>query len=185
MDDSRIIELYWLRSEEAIAETDLKYGRLCRYIAKNILANHEDSEECVNDTYLGAWNAVPPQKPHVFSAFLGRITRNLALKKHEYLSAAKRKPDAVCSLSELEECVSSRETVESELENRRIEKAISTFLWKQSEESRNIFTWRYWFFDSIDGICEQCGYSRSKVTSMLFRTRQKLRAYLESEGIDI
>ena len=92
MDDFEIIGLYWTRSESAIAETDRKYGKLCRYIAMNILANREDSEECVNDTYLGAWNAIPPQKPARLSAFLGKITRNLALKKYEYLYAAKRNP---------------------------------------------------------------------------------------------
>jgi len=185
MDDSEIIELYFKRSETAIAETDLKYGRLCRYISANILHSLEDSEECVNDTYLGAWNTVPPQRPNKFSAFIGRITRNLALKKYEYISAAKRNPEVLSSLAELDECVSGQECVESELENRRVEKAISAFLWQQDVEKRTVFIRRYWYFESINGISKRCGFSQSKVTSMLYHTRQKLRDYLESEGIEI
>ena len=185
MEDAKIIELYWARSEEAISETDSKYGKLCRYIAMNILANSEDSEECVNDTYLGAWNAIPSQRPGRFSAFIGKTTRNLALKKYEYLSAAKRNPEAVCSLSELQDCVSGKDYIESELENRRIEKAISDFLWQQDEEKRTAFIRRYWYFEPIGSICARSGWSRSKLTSMLYHIRQKLKAYLESEGIEL
>lgn len=185
MEDSSIIQLYWERSEQAILETDSKYGRLCRYVAMNILQNQEDGEECVNDAYLGLWNAMPPQRPSRFSVFVSRVTRNLALKKYEYLSAAKRNPEAVCSLSELEDCVSGRDSVEDELENRRVEQAISDFLWRQEEEKRVIFLRRYWYFESIDDICRRSGYSRSKVTSMLHQTRKKLRTYLEKEGIEV
>jgi len=185
MEDSKIIELYWARSEEAIRETAAKYGKLCRYIARNILANAQDGEECVNDTYLGAWNSIPPQKPNKFSAFISRITRNLALKKYEHISAAKRNPEAVISLTELEDCVSGQDCVENELENRRIEKAISDFLWQLDIEKRTVFIRRYWYFEPIDSICKRCGSSHSKVTSMLYYTRQKLREYLESEDIII
>ena len=185
MDDLKIVELYLSRSEEAIAETDLKYGKLCRYVAMNILHNNEDSEECVNDTYLGAWNAIPPQKPNKFSAFISRITRNLALKKYEYISADKRNPEVLISLTELEECVSGQDYVEAELENKRIEKAISDFLWQQDIEKRTVFIRRYWYFEPIDSICKRCGFSQSKATSMLYHTRQKLRQHLESEGIEI
>ena len=128
MEDRQIIELYWKRAEDAIRETDVKYGRLCHYIAQNILASPEDSEECVNDTWLGLWNAIPPQRPSRLSAFVGRITRNLALKRFDYLTAAKRSPEAICSLEELGDCVSGRASVEDELENRRMEEAIDTFL---------------------------------------------------------
>lgn len=185
MDDADILKLYLERSEAAIAETDAKYGRLCHYVAMNILANRQDSEECVNDTYLSAWNLIPPQKPGRFQVFLSRITRNLALKKYEFLSAAKRNPQAVCSLSELDDCVSGAESVENELENRRIEQAVSAFLWQQKEDQRTVFIRRYWYFEPIDVICRQTGFSRSKVTSMLYHTRQKLRSYLESEGIEL
>lgn len=185
MEDYEIIELYFDRSEEAIVQTAVKYGKLCRYVTVNILSSREDCEECVNDTYLGAWNAIPPQKPSRFSSFIGKIARNLALKRYEYVSAEKRNPEAVCSLDELSECVSGRDYVESELENRRIEEAISDFLWKQKEEVRVIFIRRYWYFEPIDSISRRSGYSRSKVTSILFRTRQRLREHLEREGIEI
>lgn len=185
MEDEKIIGLYWDRNEDAIVETSSKYDKLCFLIANNILANHEDSEECVNDTYLGLWNAIPKQRPSRFSVFVSRITRNLALKKFEYLSAAKRNPEAVCSFEELGECVSGKEYVENELENRRIEQAINAFLWQQGEEKRNIFIRRYWYFESIENICKRTGYSQSKIKSMLFNMRQKLRDYLESEGIEL
>lgn len=185
MDDSRIIELYIARSENAITQTHLKYGKLCYYVAKNILANAEDSEECINDTYLAAWNAIPPQKPGRFSAFISRISRNLALKKHEYASAAKRNPETVLSLSELEDCVSGNGCIENELDSRRLEQAISNFLWRQDEVKRNVFIRRYWYFDTIDSIGARCGFSSSKVASMLYHTRQKLKIHLESEGIEL
>jgi protein-tyrosine phosphatase len=124
MEDERIIALYWARDEDAIAETSSKYGKLCHLVAANILSSREDSEECVNDTYLGLWNAIPAQRPSRFSVFASRITRNLALKRFEYLSAAKRNPETVCSLEELGDCVSGKETIESELENRRLEQTI-------------------------------------------------------------
>lgn len=119
MDDKKIIALYWARDENAIRETSSKYGRLCTYIANNILANHEDSEECVNDTYLAVWNAIPKQRPDKFSAFIAKITRNLALKKYEYMSAAKRNSSVVTSLEELGDCVSGTNSTESEIERDR------------------------------------------------------------------
>lgn len=185
MEDKQIIELYWARAEDAIQETSAKYGRLCRYIAQNILVSPEDSEECVNDTWLGLWNAIPPQRPSRFSAFIGRVVRNLALKRFDYLTAAKRNAEAVYSLEELGDCVSGRTSVEDEVENRRIEKTVDRFLWSLDEKRRNIFIRRYWYFDSIESICRRTGYSQSKVKSMLCRTRQKLRDYLESEGIEL
>lgn len=185
MDDIRIVELYWERKEEAIKETSLKYGGLCTHIARNILSSYEDSEECVNDTYFAVWNAIPNERPNRFSAFVSRITRNLALKKYEYISAAKRNPTAITSLEELGDCVSGRESLESEVESRRIENTIDKFLWRQGEEKRNIFIRRYWYFDSIESICGSTGFTQSKVKSMLYEMRQKLRKYLESEGIEV
>lgn len=185
MDDNRIIELYWERKEEAIKETSLKYGGLCTYIAKNILSSYEDSEECVNDTYFAVWNAIPNERPNRFSAFVSRITRNLALKKYDYISAAKRNPAAITSLEELGDCVSGTESVESEIEKRHIENTIDKFLWRQGEEKRNIFIKRYWYFDSIESICENTGFTQSKVKSMLYEMRKKLRKCLESEGIEV
>ncbi len=185
MEDNRLIDLYWKRDEDAIHETSIKYGNLCSYIAKNILKNHEDCEECVNDTYFAVWNAIPPQRPNRFSAFISRITRNLALKKWEYLSAAKRNPSALLSLDELGDCVSGTFSVESEMESKHIESAIDTFLWEQGIEKRNIFIRRYWYFDSMEAICQKTGFSQSKVKSILYELRLKLRKYLESEGIEL
>lgn len=185
MDDNKIVELYWERREEAIKETALKYGRLCTHIAKNILLSCEDSEECVNDTYFAVWNAIPNERPNRFSAFISRITRNLALKKYEYISAAKRNPIAITSLEELGDCVSGTESPESGIESRRIEITIDKFLWRQSEEKRTVFIRRYWYFDSIENICENTGFTQSKVKSMLYEMRRKLRKYLESEDIEV
>lgn len=185
MDAKALIDLYWAREEAAITETASKYGKLCAYIAHNILHDPQDCEECVNDTYFSVWNAIPTQRPTRFSAFIGRITRNLALKRWEYLSAAKRNAAAIMSLDELGDCVSGVPGVESELENRRIEHAIEAFLWAQDAEKRNIFIRRYWYFDSIQTICNQTGFGESRVKSILSRMRQRLREYLESEGIEL
>lgn len=185
MEDEKIIQLYWNRNHDAITETASKYGKLCFRIAHNILGNYEDSEECVNDTYLGVWNAIPRKWPTRFSAFISKITRNLALKKFAYISAEKRNPQMVCSFEELSDCVSGKEYVETELENRRIERAVNAFLWHQPKEKRSVFILRYWYFDSLDEICRRTGYSQSKVKSMLFHMRKKLREYLEKEGIEV
>ena len=185
MEDTAIVDLYWQRSDRAISETDRKYGRYCHSIAFNFVRNNEDAEECVNDTYFALWNALPSQKPSIFSAFIGRITRNLALKKYEYISASKRNPAVVTSFEELSDCVSGTDNVESEVESRQIENMISTFLWRQGEEKRNVFIRRYWYFDSIETICSSTGFSQSKVKSMLYEMRRKLRANLEREGIEL
>ena len=185
MEDKALIALYWAREEGAIRETAAKYGRLCSHVAGSILKSPEDCEECVNDTYLAVWNAIPTQRPDHFPVFIGRITRNLALKRWEYLSAAKRNPSAVVSLEELGECVSGAASAESEAENRRIEEAIAAFLWAQEEEKRVVFLRRYWYFDPIETICQRTGLREGKVKSMLFAMRRKLREHLEREGIDI
>ena len=185
VDDKKIIELYWERKEIAITETSLKYGKLCTHVARNILSSYEDSEECVNDTYFAVWNAIPDKRPEIFSAFVSRITRNLALKKYEYNSAAKRNPSAAISFEELNECVSGTECVETEMECRRIEKLIDKFLWQQGEKKRNIFIRRYWYLDSIEYISGKTGFSQSKLKSMLYELRRKLKLYLEREGIEV
>lgn len=139
----------------------------------------------MNDTYFAVWNAIPNKRPDRFSAFISKITRNLALKKFEYISAAKRNPAAVTSLEELGDCVSGTEGLESEVESRRVENAIDKFLWGQGEEKRNVFIRRYWYFDSVENICESTGFTQSKVKSMLYEMRRRLRKYLESEGIEV
>ncbi len=185
MEDEEIIGLYWQRSEDAIYETSAKYGRLCHSIARNVLASREDCEECVNDAYFAVWNAIPEQRPARFAAFLARITRNQALKRYEYLSAEKRNPVATVSLEELSDCVSGRESPEDAVEFRRAEEAIGRFLRAQEEYKRVVFLRRYWYFDSIQRISDSTGFSQSKVKSILHQMRRKLRAYLESEGIEV
>ncbi len=185
MDDEAIVSLYWARDESAITETSSKYGGLCNHIANNILASREDREECINDTYLAIWNAIPDKHPNRFSVFISRIVRNLALKKYEYISAAKRNPSAVTSFEELGDCVSGTASVESEIERKHIEATINKFLWRQADEKRNIFIRRYWYLDSIETICRCTGFSQSKVKSMLYEMRRKLKRYLENEGIEV
>lgn len=185
MNDSEIIALYWRRSETALEQTEKKYGKLCRHIAMNILQNAQDADECVNDTYLGAWNAMPPQKPAVLSAYLCKITRNCALKKYYYNISAKRNVQMSVSLSELEDCMVSTTKATDHCEMEELVKAINAFLRTQNYESRTVFMRKYWFFDSISSIAKRFSISESKVKSILFRTRGKLKDYLAKEGINI
>jgi len=185
MDDNQIVDLYIRRSESAIAETNIKYGTLCRQLAMNILSCREDTEECVNDTYLGTWNAIPPQMPASLRAFVCGITRNLALKKYAYSTAEKRNSKAAISLTELEECVSGCGTPEEALDNAEIAKLISGFLRTLDRENRIMFLRRYWYFDPVTDIAAYFGVSAGMVSNTLFRTRKKLRAYLLKEGIDL
>lgn len=184
IEDSRIIELYSERDEAAIKETELKYGRLCRSVAYNILGNAEDAEECVNDTLLSVWNKIPTTKPENLKAFVCRIARNTALKKLEYNTAEKRSSNAAVSLTELEEIVpDNRFPPDKAPED--VSKLISDFLRRQKPEIRKVFIRRYWYFDSVSDIAARFSYSESKVKSMLFHTRSKLKKFLTKEGIDI
>lgn len=185
MNDSEIIALYWQRSETALEATEKKYGKLCRHIAMNILQNSEDAEECVNDTYLGAWNAIPPQKPAVLSAYLCRIARNCALKKYHYNNSKKRNAQVEISLTELENCLAQTTESAYACETEIAAKAISKFLRTLNYENRNVFMRRYWFFDSVSDIADRFSISESKVKSILFRTRGKLKKFLMKEGIEI
>ncbi|MBR4290403.1 MAG: sigma-70 family RNA polymerase sigma factor [Oscillospiraceae bacterium] len=186
MDEKEIIDLYWLRSERAIEETAHKYGRFCYSIAYNILFNQEDSEECVNDTYLHAWNAIPPRRPNKLSAFVGKITRNLALKQYEKYTAAKRGGgQAPLALEELSECISSPDCVERCLDERMLVEALNRFLKGLPIEPRRIFLHRYWKLDSVSEIAREFGFSESKVKMSLMRTRGKLKNFLEQEGIEL
>lgn len=184
MDDIAIIDLYFERNELAICETDSKYGKLCFTIANNILSNHEDSEECVNDTYINTWNSIPPTRPCNFRAFLCRITRNLSIKRLRHSLTAKRNKNLVVSLSELSD--NDPETSYTpEHEYEFIGKLISDFLRNESEDVRNIFIRKYYFMDSVDDIAKKYGFSLSKIKSALFHCRNKLKAYLKEEGVDI
>ena len=184
MDDKQIIDLYWARSESAIAETDKKYGKLCHRIAFNILADPRDSEECVSDTYLKAWSVIPPKRPVKLSAFLGKITRNLALNRYEKDTAEKRGGGEVSvALDELAECIPDPNSVEGMVDNRILTDKLNVFLEGLAPEARKIFMRRYWEVCSVRQIAEIYGISESKVKVSLFRTRGKLRTFLEQEGI--
>lgn len=186
MDDTMILDLFWARSESAISETDAKYGKYCNTIAMNILRNTEDARECVNDTYLNTWNAMPPERPSILSSFLGKITRNLSLNKYKEQRRKRRGGGEVALiLDELEDCVPSTGSVEAEVESNTGIKAINTFLLSIESGDRIVFVRRYWYADSIVSIASRFQLSESKVKSMLFRTRNKLRIYLEKEGIPI
>ena len=185
MEDEKIIELYWQRNETAIQESQVKYGGLCSSVAANILADRQDCEECLNDTWLGAWNAIPPAKPGRLGAFLAKITRNLALKKFGYLNADKRSSFAADSIEEPSDCVSGNISAETEAERLMIEQVINAFLGSLTPEKRRLFVWRYWYFYSVEDISRRTGYSKSKVKSMLFRLRRELKNCLEKEEVEI
>ena len=184
MDDEKIVELYWNRSETAITETAGKYGRYCYSIAYNILTNREDAEESVSDTYLAAWNAIPPRRPSILGTFLGKITRHLAIDRWRARNRLKRGGgEMILALEELEDCVESGETVEQALERKEMAALFNRFLETLPETERRVFLCRYWYLDSIADIAGYFGFSSSKVTSMLHRIRGKLRRELEKEGL--
>lgn len=184
MEDTQIVDLYWQRREEAIQETDRKYGKYCTRVAYNILENREDSAECVNSTYWKAWNAMPPHRPRVLTAFLGKITRNLALNMLEKNKAQKRgKGQVFCALEELEECIPAPGGYSPE--NADLAKALNSFLADLPEEKRKIFVSRYWGVTPIKDIASMYGMTEGKVKTVLHRTRELMRQYLEQEGISI
>ena len=184
MDDEKIVDLFWQRDERAITETSAKYGALCGKIAYGILGNSQDSEEIVNMSYLRLWDAVPPKRPDPFSPFLAKIVRNLALNKLKAEHAQKRcSSEFTVSLDELDECIPDKKSVISD--SVHIRDCLNTFLKGQKRQVRSIFVLRYFYCESIEEIAEKTGFSESKVKSMLFRMRNKLREHLESEGISI
>lgn len=185
MDDKRIVELYFERSEQAISETASKYGNYCYSIAYNILDNTEDAEESVNDTYVDAWNSIPPHRPSILATFLGKITRRISIDRWRKDHAEKRGGGEMpLVLEELQECVADDSSVEQEVEKRRLSAIINTFVLSLPETEQMVFLCRYWYMDSVDSICKQFGFSESKVKSMLHRTREKLRTTLRKEGFE-
>lgn len=184
MVDQKIIELYFERDEQAIKETDAKYGKLCHSVAYNILRNYEDSEECVNDTYAGVWNAIPPTRPNNLMSFVCKITRNLSLKRFEYMKREKRSQAVLVSLEELEAVLPDARCAQ-DVSDEEIGKLISKFLRDQKEDVRNVFIRKYYFFDSIEDIAERYAFTESKVKNMLFHTRNKLKDYFIKEGVEI
>ena len=181
MEDERIIDLYWARDQQAVLETEQKYGRLFWSIARNIVPIREDAEECVSDTYLAAWNSMPEQRPQVLCAFLCRITRNLALKKHAYNQAQKRNTAKTIPLDELYETV-GKDVIQESWDAMHLAETISAMLRLQSDEARNIFLRRYWFCDSVKDLAKRFGVSESKVKSSLMRTRNRLKEQINKQG---
>lgn len=183
MEDEAIVALYWERSEDAIKETDIKYGKFCYSIAYGLLHNEEDAAESVNDTYLEAWNSMPPHKPNYLSAFLGRITRHLSVDRFRKNHAEKRGGgEYPVLLDELAECISSKDSVEAQVELKELAKSINTFLRRLPTEKQQVFLRRYWYGDSMEELGNRFGFSTGKVKSMLFHIREKLQKHLEKEG---
>lgn len=184
MNDRQIIELFWQRSETAITETASKYGKYCHTIAYNILANTQDSEECVNDTWMSAWNSMPDKRPQKLCSFLGRITRNFAISKGIANGREKRGGKAVTlALEELDECIASGYNLDSEIEEKELARAINYFIKTLPEKQQHIFVCKYWFLETEVNIAKKLGCSKSKVSAVLKQTRIKLRKYLLQEGL--
>ena len=184
MEDEKIIEMFFERSEEALAFCSEKYGAYCRAVARNILQNEEDAEECVNDAFLNAWENIPPNRPEKLGAYLGKITHNLALNRLKYYSAEKRgNGQADAAFSELEECIPAEDETERKFDEALLINAINAFLYASPAEKHNIFIRRYWYFCPVKDIAKAYGMSESKVKSLLFRMRKELKKHLEKEGI--
>jgi RNA polymerase sigma-70 factor (ECF subfamily) len=184
VEDSKIVDLYWERSEAAIGETAKKYSRYCHSVSYNILHNNEDADECVNDTYLHAWNAMPPKRPDCLAAFLGRITRNLSLDRFRQYNAEKRgRSQAGVAIHELDEVLPSPNGVEQEIDEKELAWQLDRFLEGLPKEKRVLFVQRYWYLMPIKEMAEQSGMSESRIKSALFRIRNELRAYFEREGV--
>ena len=183
MEDAQIIALYWARDEEALRESDERYGPYCRAVAGRILTTPEETEECVNDTWLKAWNVIPPQRPRRLRAFLGKITRNLALDRVKYQRRAKRGGgELVLALEELAECTASPGDVEGEVQKKELEAAVHAFLSKLPPRDRDIFLRRYFFVEPVGEIAARYALGENAVSAALSRTRKKLRTHLEQEG---
>ena len=183
MNDREIVNLYFQRCEQAISETRIKYGVYLSTIARNVLGNRQDAEESVADTYIAAWNSIPPHRPAILRTYLGKIARRIALKKWRDGRAAKRGGGEVnLVLDELAECVSDGVSIEDELEMHMLTQSVNGFLAGLKENERRIFICRYWYMDSLEDICKRFGYSQSKVKSLLFRLRHRLKEHLEREG---
>lgn len=184
MEDKAIVDLYFLRSESAIEETQKKYGRYCHAIAYNILSCEEDAKECVSDAYVDAWNSIPPQKPENLSTYLGKLTRNASLNRLRDAKAKKRGENAVpLSLDELSECIPCEGG--DIVDNMSLRNAVNTFLRLLPKETRIIFMQRYWYFRPVKEIAREAGITSAGVSMTLSRTRKKLKEYLEKEGISI
>ncbi len=184
MKDTEIVDLYWNREERAVFETQKAYGSYCYSIAWHILYSKEDSDECVNDTWLRAWNSIPPKRPERLALFLGTITRNLSLDRWKGKHTMKRGGgEMILALDELTECVPDRRSTEETVEAAELERLLNEFLYSLPERECNIFLRRYWYVEEYGQIAKRYGMKLNTVKTSLFRTRAKLRKYLEKEGV--
>ena len=184
MEDSKIIALFFARNEEAITQTDASYGHRLLNLADNIIGNHEDAEESVSDTYWKAWETIPPQKPNHFFAYLAKICRHFAFGRLDWKNAAKRKAEVISLTQEMETCIPDTRR-DAALEGKELGKILSDFLRTLNPENRMVFLRRYWYVDTVAEIAARYGISESAVMTRLSRTRQKLCAYLNKEGIAV
>ena len=182
MEDEKIIDLYWERKDEAIMETQAAYGRQLQTIAQRIVQSYEDAEESVNDTYMETWKAIPPQRPRYFFAFLAAICRHLSLTRLDWNMAAKRKAEVVSLTEDMEQCIPDA-SHERTMRGKELGRILDAFLESLPKDSRVIFLRRYWYVDTIAEIARQYGMTESKVKMQLSRTKEKLRSFLEQEGI--
>ena len=185
MQDSQIIELLFERDEASLAELERKYGAACYSVARNILGNDADAEECVNDSYLGVWNSIPPHRPQRLLPYICRIARNLAIKKYHQNTAQKRNSFYDVALDELSDCLAAPDSPEMDVVAHETGECINAFLGKLDSLSRVIFVRRYWFSDSPEEIARLVGKSKNFVAVRLTRTRQRLREYLSERGVDV
>lgn len=185
VEDEKIIELFFERSEQAIQELDNKYGKVFHRLSYNIVSNRQDAEECVNDAYLGAWNAIPPEKPNPLLTYICKIVRNISLKIYYRKKAAKRSSTYTVVMEEIEACIADPNTVETEVEARELARIIESFLDTLTVENRVIFMRRYWFSDSCKEIAEFVGLTEKNISVRLSRIRQKMKAYLIEREVSI
>ena len=183
MTDAQIVEMYWERNEQAISVTAEKYGTYCYSVAYGVLHNEEDSKESVNDTYMSAWNSMPPHKPNVLKTFLGKITRRLSIDKLKRKNAEKRGGEIAEILDELSECISPIGDPIAETEKEMLDKTINTFVRELRDTEQRVFLCRYWYAKPVKEIAKLFGFSESKVKVMLMRTRNKLKTRLNEEGL--
>ncbi len=185
MEDEKIIELFFERSEQGIRELDMKYGKICRNLSYNIVNNRQDAEECVNDAYLGAWNAIPPARPDPLLAYICKIVRNISLNAYYKKGAAKRSSRYTIAMEEIEALIAGPDTVEAEMEAKELARIIEEFLDTLTLESRVIFMRRYWFADSCKDIAELVGLSEKDISVRLTRIREKMKQYLSESDVFI
>ena len=185
MEDKQIVDLFWERSETAISETKKKYGRYCHYISYRILNNDSDAEEIVNDTYLKAWNTIPPKRPESLKTYVGMISRQLSLNRYEQEHTQKRSGHVALVIDELSECIPEQMSVGNLTDGIALKDLLNEFIWGLPELTRKIFVRRYWYAASIAEISEEYSMKESSVTVLLLRTRKKLKKHLSKEGFDV